>query len=75
MRHRHRQTTPEDILHDFDPETRTLRIAFVSPEGRIVGVTYKLCSLCGVTMEEQAPGGGFKYRCTSTSSDFLSPRG
>jgi ribosomal protein S27AE len=52
------------MLHDFDPGSRTLRITFVSPNGRLLGLTYKLCPLCGVTMEEQAPGGGFRYRCT-----------
>jgi len=54
----------EEILRDFDLESRTLRITFVGPQGRLFGVTYKLCPLCGVTMEEQAPGGGFRYRCT-----------
>jgi ribosomal protein S27AE len=55
----------EELLHDFDVESRTLRIAFVSPEGRIVGITYKLCPLCGVTMEEEKGSTGSRWACVT----------
>lgn len=62
---RYRSPMHEDaILHDFDPESRTLRIAFVSPDGMMTGVTYQLCPLCGVTMEELATNDGSRWICT-----------
>ncbi len=42
----------EELLHDFALESGTLRIAFISSEGRLFGVSHKLCPLCGVTMDE-----------------------
>ncbi len=55
-RHRRRDPKGQDVLfHDFDRKARMLRLLFVSPDGKLMPVTYRPCPLCGVTMEETAP--------------------
>ncbi len=56
--------TSEELLHDFDLESRTLRIAFVSPEGKLLGVTYKLCPLCGITMDGDLSHPELRWVCS-----------
>jgi hypothetical protein len=56
--------TEDVILHDFDREGRVLRLLFVSPGGKLLPVTYRLCPTCGVTMEEQHLPDSIRFRCT-----------
>jgi len=52
--HRHRlQASQDTTLHDHDREAGVLRLLFVSPDGKLLPATYRLCPACSVTMEEQ----------------------
>ncbi len=62
---RHRHTREDDaILHDLDADTRTLRLLFVSGEGKLFGVTHQLCPLCGVSMDEEQGRQGTQFLCS-----------
>jgi ribosomal protein S27AE len=63
MPRRHKSYRGDEILHDFDADARILRICFVSPAGKLFGVTYRLCPVCGVTMDEHVQGAASVWYC------------
>ena len=55
-------------------EARVLQICFVSATSKLFGVTYRLCPVCGVSMDERswrAPNTWHCAVCGFTTSDAL----
>jgi len=75
MPRRHNPERGDEILHHFAADARVFRICFVSPAGKLFGITYRLCPVCGVSMDEHAWGAATVWHCAVcgfTTSDVSS---
>ncbi len=52
----------ETIWHDWDPFLQVLKVAFVNEDGVAV-FTYRLCPVCGVSMERTESPDDILWTC------------